>query len=241
MHEGHRQRIYDKLEADDSFADHELLEALLFSVLPRVNTNPIAHALIDRFRSLSGVLNASAEELMQVDGVGRSAAMQISLVNKICRRYTAAAESEYFGNYGKIYTFVRGRLAGKISESVEFYCLEKDGTIKRIYSDSSLDAHKILIDPQSLVDIIAYARPVSLVVAHNHPQTDCEPSAADDDFTRQLQIICSMNNVNLIDHCIYSNKTDRLYSYFNHNRLDDIKKNFSADKLLREWTQKNRS
>ncbi len=72
MHEGHRDRVKKRFRQEglDHFSDIQALELLLFYGIPRVDTNPIAHALLDRFGSLSQVLEASPEELMKVPGVG---------------------------------------------------------------------------------------------------------------------------------------------------------------------------
>ena len=69
MHEGHRQRMYDKLKNDDGLHDHELLEILLYNGLPRINTNLIAHELLNTFGSISGVLDADVDKLTAVKGV----------------------------------------------------------------------------------------------------------------------------------------------------------------------------
>lgn len=68
----HRKRLRDRFsrEGADAFQPHELLELFLFDARPRVNTNPIAHALTDRFGSLEGVLSADVEDLVAVKGVG---------------------------------------------------------------------------------------------------------------------------------------------------------------------------
>lgn len=71
VHDGHRARMRDKIRKGGlcSFQQHEILEYLLFSFVPRKDTNEIAHALIDKFSSLSGVLNASEEDLEKVSGM----------------------------------------------------------------------------------------------------------------------------------------------------------------------------
>lgn len=72
IHTGHRRRMRDKIFSTgvDGMADHEILEFLLFYAIPKRDVNPLAHRLLDLFGSLSRVLNASAEELMAVEGVG---------------------------------------------------------------------------------------------------------------------------------------------------------------------------
>ena len=71
IHDGHRQRFKEEfLARPDSFPDHKALELLLFYANPRGDTNPTAHALMERFDSISGVLDATAEELKKVPGVG---------------------------------------------------------------------------------------------------------------------------------------------------------------------------
>ena len=66
-HTGHRERLRKEFMArPESFPDHKVLELLLFYVLPRQDTNPLAHDLLDRFGSLQGVLDAQPEALAQV-------------------------------------------------------------------------------------------------------------------------------------------------------------------------------
>lgn len=81
-HAGHRERMRERFEAGgfDNYRPHEVIEQLLFEVLPRVNTNPIAHDLIDRFGSVMGVLRAPIDELCKVDGVGIKTAEYIASV-----------------------------------------------------------------------------------------------------------------------------------------------------------------
>ena len=79
IHDGHRQRMKKRFldHGLDNFDDVNALELLLFYALPRQDTNALAHALLERFGSLSGVLEASAAELGSVPGVGESAAVPI--------------------------------------------------------------------------------------------------------------------------------------------------------------------
>ena len=73
IHDGHRQRLKAEfLARPESFPDHKVLEVLLFYANPRSDTNPLSHALLERFGSLSGVLDAAPEELQKVKGDRKS-------------------------------------------------------------------------------------------------------------------------------------------------------------------------
>ena len=74
IHDGHREKMRARFLTSglDGFADHEALELLLYYAIPRQDTNPIAHALMERYDSLSGVLNAPVEDLEKVEASGRA-------------------------------------------------------------------------------------------------------------------------------------------------------------------------
>ena len=80
IHEGHRQRMRRQLKTSgmDSLSDVQVLEVLLYYAIPRADTNPIAHRLLERFGSLSGVLEAAPDELSNIEGMGDAAAQQES-------------------------------------------------------------------------------------------------------------------------------------------------------------------
>ena len=90
VHDKHRERVRRRFdEAGDKFEDYQLLELPLFYSIPRIDTNPIAHELINRFGSLRAVLDASPEQLTCVKGVGASSATLIKLVRSAARRISA--------------------------------------------------------------------------------------------------------------------------------------------------------
>ena len=87
IHDGHRQRMRERFLKTglDHFDKHEVLEILLYYCIPRSNTNELAHKLIDRFKTIGRVLQASPEELMSVEGVGENTALYLSLLNQAVR------------------------------------------------------------------------------------------------------------------------------------------------------------
>ena len=86
-HSGHRERMAEKfIIAPNAMLDHEVLEMLLFYVIPRKDTNKLAHRLIRVFGSLQNVLDRTPKELMMVDGVGKRTAVFLSLINTVAKR-----------------------------------------------------------------------------------------------------------------------------------------------------------
>ena len=89
VHAGHRARMRERFmkEGLSGFSEHEVLELLLMFAIPQRDVNPLAHRLIDRFGSLSAVLESSPAELTRVDGVGENAAVLLSLMPQLLSYY----------------------------------------------------------------------------------------------------------------------------------------------------------
>ena len=89
IHDGHRQRLRQRFIdcSLDAFSDHEVLELLLTYAIPRRDVNELAHKILDHFGSFSAVLDASVEELSQVDGISTHSAVLLSLFALVAQRY----------------------------------------------------------------------------------------------------------------------------------------------------------
>ena len=88
LHDGHRKRVKERFisEGLDKFQDHQILELLLFYAVPRKDTNELAHTLLNKFRSLSGVMDAPIE-VLQENGLSENAAVLIKLIPSVCSAY----------------------------------------------------------------------------------------------------------------------------------------------------------
>lgn len=240
MHEGHRKRMYEKLKNGGALYEHELLEILLFNAFQRKNTNPIAHALLDAFGSISGVLNAEVDELCAVEGVGESVALYLKCIGECTGR--AAFEKSgavCLKNYEDFKRFVCSRLREKTEEVLELYCLDRSGKVKKISSFSSNEQSRVQVNADQVAKIISAVKPYGLIIAHNHLSGDCQPSQNDDRFTMEVQLMCSLNGVTLYDHCIYASDGST-FSYFTSGKIDAIKRSYSFDKLVGEQYKRDK-
>ena len=225
--------MYEKLKNGDDLYDHELLEILLFNACPRVNTNPIAHSLLDRFVTLSEVFGASIEELKEVDGVGENVAKFLKTVGLCVERTGSIGNSPTLKTLGDCKRFIGLRLKDKTEEYVELYFVSKAGRVQRIFNYTSSEKSRASADMDTIARNIALFRPYGVIIAHNHIGGTKNPSDYDDNFTNVVQFICNMNDALLLDHLIYFGQED-VFSYKDEGRLDKVK-DFCSWETFEKW------
>lgn len=207
IHEGHRQRMRERFLGDglENFAPHEALELLLHYAIPQKDTNPIAHALMDRYGSLSGVLAASVEDLQKVKGVGEYAAVLISLVPKLCGKASledALRQDMILGSSGLAGEFLVARLAGEKNEVLYQLCLASD---RRLLSCRKLEegtVNRAHLPVRRLVENALLCSAASVILAHNHPSGIALPSQDDFNTTEYARAALRTVGVVLLDHII---------------------------------------
>ena len=222
IHSGHRQRMMERFEmGSEHFQDHELLEVLLYNAIPRSNTNPIAHALIEAFGSLSAVFHASIRELMLVHGVGKRTAEYIKCIGLCFERANPAPKAQplYF-NPKDFSGYIEEEYRGKTKEELQLFCLDKLGRIFFRKSFSTGESNAVKAEPSEISELLLVEKPHTVVAAHNHPYGSRNPSSQDDIFTKQLCLMCRLHNVKLGDHLIWGR--DGVYGYRAAGKLDKI-------------------
>lgn len=232
MHEGHRSRMIEKLKSSDTLPEHELLEILLFNAIPRKNTNPIAHALLERYNTLSNVFDAEIDDLSEIDGIGESTASYIKVVGMILKRYAPASAEMSKYERDTFPAYLLKRYEGIKYERLDMFILDNSRRIKSIKTFTIASVDSIVIEPKVVTKALIDANAYAVVFSHNHPYADNEPSVMDNRFTKQCQIMCSMNNIRLLDHFIVGN--NGVFSYLDSGKLAEINKNYSIDRVLNE-------
>ena len=206
MHEGHRERIKEKFLKNgiDNFEPHEVLELLLYSAIPRKDTNVIAHNLLDHFGSLSGIFDAPYEELLKVDGIGQSAATLIKLVPPISRCYLDDKQQDKARIYN---TEAAGKMLlhkfiGRTNEVVVLLLLDSKG--RQLFCDvvNEGSVNTVPIYVRKIVELAVRYNAASAILSHNHPSGNTMPSAGDITATKDVFHALETVNVHLSDHII---------------------------------------
>ena len=208
LHAGHRERVREKFVKSglDGFADHEILELLLFYANPRGDTNPIAHELINRFGSVSAVLEASYDDLVTVKGIGDAAATLINLMPQLFRRYSQdkADAVRNISDMKSAADYLVPRFYGFAIERVGVLCLDAQGRIKNFVFASEGSLNLAHIDPRRIAQIALQNNAESIILAHNHPDGLAVPSRSDIETTKSLINALGLINIRVADHLIIS-------------------------------------
>ena len=206
IHAGHRERLKKQFRDGglENFTDFQILELLLFYIIPRRDTNPIAHALIDRFGSLSQVLEAPVEELEKVDGVGPNAALLLNLITAVARAYMLdRAENQLAMNtIHECCEYLKYSFVGKREEVVYLLCLDAKCKMLGCREVGKGSVNSANVPIRRIVEMALGMNASSVILAHNHPSGDARPSKEDISTTRRVAAALSMVDVVLVDHII---------------------------------------
>lgn len=206
MHEGHRKRLRQRfLDCGlSNFAEHNVLELLLFYTIPRKDTNELAHKLINTFGSLSAVFDASFEELTKVDGIGENTASLIKLIPQIYGRYMQDKLDQNIEIFSTQAAgeYLMAKYIGIKNETSMLLCLDNKGCVTNcdVLSQGSISMTEIA--GRKMVETALKNNATSAILAHNHPGGLAVPSSADIDVTRNMIVLLNSIDVRLKDHII---------------------------------------
>ena len=204
IHDGHREKMRQRFLKGglENFADHEALELLLYYAIPRRDTNPIAHVLMERYGSLSAVLAAPVDDLKKVEGIGESAAVLLKLVPQLTQKARLAEAERVLNSSDRAGAYLLDLFSGQTHEVVYVLCLDRKGkliTHKRLGEGGISSAG---LDIRKLVECAILSSASAVILAHNHPSGIALPSNDDFAATDRAREALKNIDVQLADHII---------------------------------------
>lgn len=206
IHGGHRTRLREQFLQTglDSMSDVQVLELMLFFAIPRRDTNPIAHRLLERFGSLSAVLEAPVTELLRVEGVGENAAMLLSLIPQCARRHLIdrVRFERVLDTTEKAGRYLLPFFHGERDEVVYLLCLDAKCKVLdcRLLFRGGVNTAGVSV--RKIVEAALTCNATSVVLAHNHVSGIALPSREDEATTRQLRVALDAVGILLADHIV---------------------------------------
>lgn len=225
---GHRARLRERMikEGLESFQDHEVLELLLFQYIPYKDTNKLAHNLLKKFGSFAGVLNATPDQLMMVDGVSKVTACNLSMLKEVLVRYRRSqARTVNLSSMESIIRYARRLTEDNYCEKLVVVYVDH-GT-NYLYADefTSHSPDKVSVEIKQIIASAMRTGAAGVILFHCHIRGACEPSKGDLEFTRQLHTALASLNLVMLEHLIFNDKND-CYSFFAEGLIAEMNKNF---------------
>lgn len=206
MHEGHRTRLKKRYleEGLDGFDDHQILEFLLFYAIPRRDTNELAHTLIIKYGSLSGVFEADPKDLAKTPGLGENSAVLLSLIPSLARVY----QKDRWGlrpalnSTVKAGEYILSLFAGRNYEVFYLICLDAQLQVitPALVHEGTIDQAPVY--PRLIVETALRHKAHSVILAHNHPGGCASPSPQDIEVTHKIRSALEGISISVLDHII---------------------------------------
>ncbi len=205
---GHRERLRERFcqVGIGGLHDYEMFELLLSFVIPRRDLKPLGKALIKKFKTPSGVLSASLDELTAVRGIGEHSAILISLVNELC--VEALAEKifnhDVLSSPSAVRDFCRMKLGGNKREAFMVIFLNPKNHVicYQVLQLGTVDHATIY--PREIATAALRHLATGIILIHNHPSGECTPSQADLKITESVVEAAKAIEVKVLDHLIVS-------------------------------------
>ncbi len=205
-HQGHRKRMRARILQDgvDSLADHEVLEVLLYSVVPRRDTNVLAHQLLKRYGSLAGVLDADPRELQTMEGVGANTAFHLHYAALTAARYLQSKNRQrlIYGSTQAFLSHVKALFVAEVCEVAYMLCLDNSMRLINTVKLAKGTQNSVDFPVGDVVRTALMLGAKMVVLAHNHPSGRVKPSMEDLRLTKRCRAALALVNIKLHDHLI---------------------------------------
>ena len=205
-HQGHRKRLKERFRQTGfaGFEKHEMLELLLFYSIPQKDTNDLAHDLIEQFGSLSGVFDASYENLLKVNGISDNSATLIKMIPQLANAYLNDRNDPgmILDSVEKAGAFLLSKYVGATNERVYLLCLDNKLKLLNCALVGEGSLNRVNFHPRQIIQKALQCSASTIILGHNHPYGTALPSDADILMTRQLYERAQVLDITLRDHII---------------------------------------
>ena len=226
--EGHRKRLREKFIKGGlaGFHDYEIIELLLTLGSPRKDCKPQAKEAIRRFKTLRGVLEATSEELQQIDGIGSHSAFGIKLVQEVAREFLKEKiiEKPIYKSSQEIFDYLYHSMRDLKKELFKVIYLNSQNQIIEIADLFEGTVTSSSVSPRQVVESAIKHNAASLIFVHNHPSGNPEPSGNDKEVTRDLVYAGSIMRIKVLDHIIIGE--NRYFSFAGEGLIEEYELDF---------------
>ncbi|MBM4340269.1 MAG: JAB domain-containing protein, partial [Deltaproteobacteria bacterium] len=197
----------------EALSAQELLALVIGRGIPKKSVMNIAQELLAKFGNIKAISEATIEELSQIKGIGLAKAAQIKACFELGKREELEPELKNFDikDPEAVVKAVRAGIKDKAKEYFKLILLNHRNKIVGISTISIGTLNASLVHPREVFKDAIKHSAASIVLAHNHPSGDPEPSEDDLTITKRLTEAGKIFGVEVIDHIIIGK--DRFFSF----------------------------
>ena len=222
FHAGHRQRARERFMLNpDKTTDYDLLELILFLIIPRADTKPIARKLINKYKTIKNLFNANVDDISTC-GISGTAFKYIQTLMQTWQKRILSQNldqnSKTFDQLDDVIEYCCNSIGMLASE--EFHILFFNDTLQLIADETfgSNGVASVSLNMREIVQKCIKNLAHSVILCHNHPNGELNPSPDDIQLTNSVKETLEAIDVNVIDHIIVAN--DNYFSFNEHGLIE---------------------
>jgi DNA repair protein RadC len=207
---GHRDRLRERFSSAGHAAlpDYELLELILFRLIPRADTKPVAKALLARFGTLAEVLGAPEHLLREVKGIGPAVALDLKVIAAAAHRMLRSdlKAKQVLSSWMQVIDYCRAAMAFEEREQFRILFLDKKNALiaDEVQQTGTVDHTPVY--PREVVKRALDLSATAIILVHNHPSGDPTPSRPDIEMTKEIVEAGKRLGITVHDHIIIGKK-----------------------------------
>ena len=224
--EGHRGRLRQRFlnSGLEGFHDYEVIELLLTLATPRKDCKAVAKAALEQFVSFRGVMEATPEALSKIKGIGPRNILGIRLMKAVMEKYLKEKmiAKVPIVDAKSLHDYLKASLAGRRIECIMAVFLDAKNRVidSKVLAEGTLTTSSIY--PREVVRAALEHHAAAVILAHNHPSGDPNPSNSDMTITRRLLYACHVMDIVLHDHLVMGSET--YFSFADEGYMDRLKR-----------------
>lgn len=207
---GHRERVKEKIRkiGISGMADYEVLEILLFMVIPRRDTKELAKELLKEFKTIENILNRSQEELIKHRGITENNYPYLKYIKELIKyiHYEQMEDNKVLNSVERTYSYLKATMGLAEKEIFKLIYLNSRNEVLGVEDLFIGTIDRSAIYPREVVKEVLRYNARSVIFAHNHPSGSLKPSTSDREITKKLKNILEPLDIRVLDHIIISKK-----------------------------------
>ncbi|MDR2459146.1 MAG: DNA repair protein RadC [Holosporales bacterium] len=219
--EGHRKRAKHKLSTigHNSLLDYEIVELMLFLIFKRKDVKQLAKILIERFKTIDGILNATKHQLLGVEGVGPSTVDAIKIIDSVVKSSLKSRimKRDSIECFDDVIAYCKANMKHLVAEELRVIFLNASNCVIADETLQEGNIESVIVSPRNIIGRCIDNGAKGIILVHNHPSGDPTPSANDVYTTKRLKEAARLLEVDIIDHIIIGG--DRYISFKSLNLL----------------------